>query len=101
MGAKRPPDWREFFAELMAHEVRFVVTGALAVAAHAEPKFSEDLDVFVEPSSANAKKLRRAKEVSQTPASWVAFVRGRVHEPPGWTEEHGLACDFAAGMISV
>jgi Nucleotidyl transferase AbiEii toxin, Type IV TA system len=60
MGARLPPDWREFFAELTAHEVRFVVIGALAVAAHAEPRFSEDLDVFVEPSSANAKKLRRA-----------------------------------------
>jgi hypothetical protein len=60
MGAKLPPDWREFFAELTDHEVRFVVIGALAVAAHAEPRFSEDLDVFVQPSAANAKRLRVA-----------------------------------------
>jgi hypothetical protein len=60
MGAKLPPDWREFFAELTAHEVRFVVIGALAVAAHAEPRFSEDLDVFAQPSAANSKRLRAA-----------------------------------------
>ncbi len=60
MGARLPPDWREFFAELTAHEVQFVVIGALAVAAHAEPRFSEDLDIFARPSATNAKKLRAA-----------------------------------------
>lgn len=60
MGTNLPPDWREFFAELTAHEVRYVVIGALAVAVHAEPRFSEDLDVFAEPSAANASRLRAA-----------------------------------------
>jgi predicted nucleotidyltransferase len=60
MDANLPPDWREFFAALLAHDVRFVVIGALAVAAHAEPRFSEDLDVFVEASASNARKLRAA-----------------------------------------
>ena len=60
MAARLPPDWREFFAELQAHEVRFVVIGALAVAVHAEPRFSEDLDVFVQPSTGNARKLHAA-----------------------------------------
>ncbi|MDQ3037909.1 MAG: hypothetical protein M3Y87_36275 [Myxococcota bacterium] len=55
-----PPDWREFFESLLAHEVRFVTIGALAVAVHAEPRFSEDLDVLVEPSVDNAARLRAA-----------------------------------------
>lgn len=60
MATPLPPDWREFFAALTDHEVRFVVIGALAVAVHAEPRFSEDLDVFAQPSAANAKRLRAA-----------------------------------------
>jgi hypothetical protein len=34
--------------------------GGHAVAGHAEPRFTEDLDVFVEPSLANGKRLRAA-----------------------------------------
>ena len=60
MGTPLPPDWREFFAELTAHEVRFVVIGALAVAVHAEPRFTEDLDVLVEASPENARRLHAA-----------------------------------------
>jgi predicted nucleotidyltransferase len=55
-----PPDWREFFESLLAHDVKFLVVGALAVAAHAEPRATEDLDVFVEPTLENARRLRRA-----------------------------------------
>jgi hypothetical protein len=40
--------------------VRFVIVGGHAVAAHAEPRFTQDLDVFVDPTLANARRLRRA-----------------------------------------
>jgi predicted nucleotidyltransferase len=54
------PDWREFFAALIDADVRFVLIGGLAVAVHAEPRFTEDLDVFVEASRTNAPRLRAA-----------------------------------------
>jgi len=37
-----------------------VLVGGHAVAAHGEPRFTEDLDVFVEPTIHNAKRLRAA-----------------------------------------
>ena len=40
-------DWREFFESLLRHEVAFVLVGGLAVAAHGEPRYTEDCDVFV------------------------------------------------------
>ena len=43
------PDWRGFFKALLAARVEFVVIGALAVAAHVEPRYTEDLDVLVRP----------------------------------------------------
>jgi hypothetical protein len=42
--------------------VRFVLVGGHAVAGHGEPRLTEDLDVFVEPTAANARRLREALE---------------------------------------
>ena len=53
-------DWREFLLALISTETRFLLIGGHAVAVHAEPRFTEDLDVFVEPTRKNAKKLRAA-----------------------------------------
>jgi pimeloyl-ACP methyl ester carboxylesterase len=40
--------------------VRFVLAGGHAVAGHGEPRLTEDLDVFVEPTAADARRLRDA-----------------------------------------
>ncbi len=53
-------DWTEFSSALIARRVRFVVVGGHAVAGHGEPRLTEDLDVFVEPTAANARRLREA-----------------------------------------
>jgi hypothetical protein len=53
-------DWTEFLSALIARRVRFVLVGGHAVAGHGEPRLTEDLDVFVEPTMANARRLRDA-----------------------------------------
>jgi hypothetical protein len=53
-------DWNEFLCALIVRRVRFVMIGGHAVAAHGEPRLTEDLDVFVEPTPANARRLRAA-----------------------------------------
>jgi hypothetical protein len=52
------PDWSEFLRLLVSHHVKFVVVGGHAVAGHGEPRLTEDLDVFVEVSTDNARRLR-------------------------------------------
>lgn len=52
-------DWREFLSLLLSHRVKFVVIGGHAVAVHGSPRMTEDLDVFVECSNTNARRLRR------------------------------------------
>ncbi|MCK4661201.1 MAG: hypothetical protein KAV82_16900 [Phycisphaerae bacterium] len=39
---------------------RFLVVGAYAVAYHTEPRFTQDLDIWVEPSSENAARVWEA-----------------------------------------
>lgn len=54
------PDLREFLCCLADHRVRFVVIGAHALATLGRPRFTEDLDVLVEPTRANAARLAEA-----------------------------------------
>jgi len=53
-------DWTEFLCALIARRVKFVLVGGHAVAGHGEPRLTEDLDVFVEPTAQNARRLREA-----------------------------------------
>jgi hypothetical protein len=53
-------DWNEFLRVLTSTGTRYLLIGGHALAVHAEPRFTEDLDVFVEPSLSNARKLRSA-----------------------------------------
>jgi hypothetical protein len=53
-------DWTEFLSALISRRVRFLLIGGHAVAGHGEPRLTEDLDVFVEPTLPNARRLREA-----------------------------------------
>ncbi len=71
-------DWNEFLSLLMRHGVRFVIVGGHAVAAHGRPRYTEDLDVFVESSQANARRLGEALAEFGYPgagASWREFTK--------------------------
>lgn len=53
-------DWKEFLLALLSENTRFLLIGAHALAFHVEARLTEDLDVFVEPSTENAERLHRA-----------------------------------------
>ncbi len=57
---KLPPDWSEFLRVLKRHGVRFLVVGAHALAAHGRPRATQDLDILVAPTKANARKVSAA-----------------------------------------
>ena len=54
------PDFEEFIVALNARGVRYLLIGAHAVAFHARPRATKDLDVYVDPTRANAKRLKAA-----------------------------------------
>lgn len=58
MSASR--DFEELFGFLNARRVKALIIGAHAVAFHAKPRFTKDLDIFVEPSRENAASLLAA-----------------------------------------
>lgn len=55
-----PDDFREFLEALNTHRVRYLVAGGFALAAHGHPRYTKDLDIWVEVSEDNAAKLLAA-----------------------------------------
>jgi hypothetical protein len=53
-------DFEELFECLNARGVRALIVGAHAVAFHAKPRFTKDIDILVEPSRDNAERLLEA-----------------------------------------
>lgn len=51
------PDFRDLLAEFNAHGVEFLVVGAHALAAHGCVRATKDLDVWVRPELANARRV--------------------------------------------
>ncbi len=60
-------DFLDILRELLEAKARFLVVGAFAVSVHAEPRATGDLDIFVEPSPENAKKVFSALKTFGAP----------------------------------
>jgi hypothetical protein len=54
------PDYEEFLAAFNEHGVRYLIGGAHALGFHARPRATKDLDVFIAPTSANARRAAAA-----------------------------------------
>ena len=50
-------DFNEFLQLLNSHKVRYLIIGGYAVAFHGHPRFTKDLDVWLDASVANAKRV--------------------------------------------
>jgi len=72
---KLPRDWSEFIGLLRVHRVRYLIVGAHALAAHGRPRATQDLDVWIAPSLANAKRVGAALRDFGFPALARAWRR--------------------------
>ncbi len=55
-------DFKEFIQSLNDNGVRYLVVGAYAVAFHGYPRYTKDLDAWIEPTAENAARLIAALE---------------------------------------
>lgn len=62
-------DFRDLFSSLNTAGVRYLLIGGYAVAFHAEPRFTKDLDIWIEPSPENAGRAYDALRVFGAPVS--------------------------------
>jgi hypothetical protein len=67
------PDFKELFSRFNEEDVEYLVAGAHAVIFHAEPRFTKDLDVWVNPTPANAQRVHRALSRFGAPLTGVSI----------------------------
>ena len=53
-------DFEEMLSALFAESVEFLLVGGYAVILHTEPRYTKDLDIWVRPTPANAKRVMKA-----------------------------------------
>jgi hypothetical protein len=53
-------DFEELLKFLNARHVRAIIVGGHALAFHGHPRYTKDLDIFIEPSAANAAAVLQA-----------------------------------------
>jgi hypothetical protein len=53
-------DFRDLFAALNAANARYLLVGGYAVAFHAQPRFTKDLDIWTDPEGENATRVLEA-----------------------------------------
>lgn len=82
------PDFSDLFAAFNAAGVRYLVVGAHAVAFFAEPRFTKDLDLWVEASPANADRILAALRAFGAPLHQVSASDFAI---PGITYQIGVA----------
>lgn len=51
------PDFKELLELLNAHEVEYLIVGGYALALHGSPRFTGDLDIYINTHRSNAKKV--------------------------------------------
>lgn len=51
------PDFREFFESFKSREVRYLVVGGYALGYHGSPRYTGDIDAWVEPTPENSRRV--------------------------------------------
>ena len=57
---KTEKDYEELLKLFGKHKVKYCIVGAFAVAFYAVPRYTKDMDILVEPSILNAKRILKA-----------------------------------------
>lgn len=82
------PDFVDLLRAFVAHDVRFMIVGAYALALHGRPRATGDMDVWVDATPENAPRVMRALEAFGAPTRDIAeadFAR------PGVVYQIGVA----------
>lgn len=65
------PDFKDLLQAFADHKVRYLIIGGYAVAYHAAPRFTKDIDLWIEDTTQNQKRLEDALNHFGAPASIV------------------------------
>ncbi len=65
-------DYKDILRIFNEHKVRYLVVGAYAVSYYTEPRFTKDLDIWIEPAEKNAQNVFDALKVFGVPLKGIS-----------------------------
>lgn len=65
-------DLIELLSSLNDYKVRYLIVGGYAYAVHAEPRYTKDIDIWVDPAPSNARKIFACLKAFGAPVSSLA-----------------------------
>lgn len=74
-------DFHDLLAAFVANQVRFLVVGAHALAAHGVPRVTGDLDILVDPTPSNAALVWQALTAFGAPLESLSISRSDFETP--------------------
>jgi hypothetical protein len=66
------PDFVDLLRAFVAADVRFLVVGAYALAVHGRPRATGDLDIWVDPTTDNARRVMQALRAFGAPLAEIS-----------------------------
>jgi hypothetical protein len=81
------PDYRDMLSALSDARAEYLVVGAFAMAAHGLPRATGDLDIWVRPDPANARRVMEGLAVFGAPVIDMSLTEADLSEP-------GLVCQI-------
>ena len=69
-----PSDYKELLSILNRHRVKYLIVGAYAVIHYTEPRYTKDLDIWVDPGKENAKKVYAALKEFGAPLKGITAL---------------------------
>src|SRR5580698_6868614 len=64
-------DYKDLLSAFHAHGVRYLIVGAYAVIFHAQPRFTKDIDIFIQADPANARATYAALAAFEAPLEGI------------------------------
>ena len=74
-------DYRDILAALVAHQARFLIVGAHALAVHGYPRATVDIDIWIECSPDNAERVWSALATFGAPLEDLGVSQGDLARP--------------------
>jgi hypothetical protein len=66
-------DFKELLSAFNDHKVKYLIVGGYAVSYHSEPRFTKDLNVFIQSTPENAKAVFQALAEYETPLGEITL----------------------------
>jgi hypothetical protein len=92
------PDYRDILAAFADYQVKYLVVGGYAVGFHGTPRFTKDLDLWVEPDVENLIRVKQALVAFGAPKAVVEQLESASPEDVLWMGVPPVRIDILKGV---